>query len=311
MAELRKKGADLIIVLSHLGLDEDRALAKKVPGIHVIVGGHSHTAVSEPLEVNQTVIVQAKCYAEYLGILKIKVDRNTREIVRRDQRALKRVFSGPDDPFDPAIDRLVQSHYARIKEKFAAVVGETKVDLTRGFQGESLLGDLVCDAARQAADAEIAFQNVGGIRADIPTGKITLEQVFTTFPFDNQLIAMSLTGAQIRDILERSIHRDGSIGLHVSGVRVTYDLQRPNGSRVVDAAVGDRPLDARKVYRVATNDFLAAGGDRFGYFKEGREIVYHGDFRDALTAYLRAHSPLAPRLDGRIRIVSVGQAESR
>ncbi len=311
IADLRAKGADLIMVLSHLGLDEDRGLAQRVSGIDVVIGGHTHTAVTKALEVNHTLIVQAKCYGEYLGVLRIKIDKNSKQVVEHNQRVLKKVSSGPGDPFEAAMDQLVQRHYARIKEHFSAVIGETRIDLNRSVQGESLLGDVICDAVRQAAHADIAFQNAGGIRADLPKGRITLEQIYTTLPFDNQLIAMSLTGAQIRDILERSLHRDGSVGLQVSGLRVSYNLQRPFGSRVVDVVVNGQPLDAEKTYRIATNDFLAAGGDRFGYFKNGREIVYHGDFRDAVTDYFRAQSPLTLRLDGRIWFASAEQTEKR
>src|SRR5690606_16963311 len=109
------------------------------------------------------------------------------------------------------------------------------------------------------------------IRTTIPKGRITLEQVFMLLPFDNNLMTMDLTGAQIAGILEQNAKTDGM--LQVSGLRVVYDRSAPEGSRVKELAVGGKEADPSRIYRVATNDFLAAGGDRFGIFREGKNAV--------------------------------------
>jgi 5'-nucleotidase / UDP-sugar diphosphatase len=300
IAEVRKKGADLIIVVSHLGLDADRALAEKVQGIDVIVGGHSHTAVMTPVSAGGAIIVQAKCYDEYLGVLKLRIDARSKKIISYSKRnVLRKTLSGPDDAVDPVIARIVQGYNDQIKEAFAKIIGETAVDLIKNNRGESNLGDLICDAMKKASRSRIAFQNSGGIRADILRGKITLEQIFTVLPFDNDIISMDLTGEQIRAILEQNINQEHGI-LQVSGIRVRYDMNKPGGSRVVEATTDAGALDPEKIYRVATNDFLAAGGDRFGAFKKGKNIVYAGSVRDAVADFLKTRSPVNPKVEGRI-----------
>lgn len=296
----KSRGAKLIVVLSHSGLDADRRMAGEIPGIDVIVGGHSHTVVKDPVTVGRTIIVQAGCCGWYLGVLKLRVDPDSGEILHHTmQGELKKVFSGPDDPFDPGIARIVEKYEGRIRERFSAAVGETLVDLSRNSDGESNLGDLLCDAMKEAAGAGIAFQNSGGIRSNIPEGKITLEQAYSVLPFDNLLVSMDLTGKQILRLLERSALMEHGI-LQSSGIRVTYNLERPPGRRVVEAMVNGEPLSAEKAYRIVTNDFLAAGGDKFSAFRNGKNIRYGDDQREVFLRYLKKHSPVHPGVEGRI-----------
>jgi 2',3'-cyclic-nucleotide 2'-phosphodiesterase (5'-nucleotidase family) len=299
ITDVKAKGAKLIIVLSHLGLDADKKMAQDVGGIHVVVGGHSHTAVEDPVVIGRTIIVQAGCCGFYLGVLKIAFDSEQKRILSfTRQKALKNVSSGPEDPFDPEIARRVETYHQRIRDRFAVVVGETKVDLIRNSGRESNIGNLICDAMREAARAEIAFHNSGGIRANIPQGKITLEQVYALLPFDNLLISMDLTGRQILRILERNARGDYGI-LQVSGLRVVYDLNKRAGQRVIRAEVAGRPLAPERRYRMVTNDFLAAGGDAFSAFRVGKNIRYGDALRDVFVDYLKKHSPVRPEIEGR------------
>ena len=88
--------------------------------------------------------------------------------------------------------------------------------------------------------------------------------------------------------------------LQVSGLRVVYDLAAPEGSRVKELSIGGKPVNRSHIYRVTTNDFLAAGGDRFGMFREGKNAVVGDDIREAVLDYLKKHSPVSPRIEGRI-----------
>jgi len=302
--EVRANGADLVVVLSHLGLDADRETAENVSGIDVIVGGHSHTAVTHPLRVKETIIVQAGAYGAYLGVLQVKIDPSTHKIVDYTrENELKTVFADPGDPVDENVARIVNRFDDQIRTEFARVVGETTVDLARSNHEESNVGDLVCDALREASGADIAFENGGGMRADIPKGRITLEQVYTLLPFDNVLVIMDLTGEQIRQILEQNANSEHAI-LQISGMTVQYDLTRPVGSRITDVRVANEALEPRKSYRVAANDFLAAGGDQYATFKDGKNIVYGGSLRDIFAAYLTKYSPVHPKLEKRIVFVN-------
>ncbi len=301
--EAKSQGAKTIVVLSHAGLDADKQIAQEIPGIDVIVGGHSHTAITTPVVAGRTIIVQAGCCGHFLGVLRLKIDPESGRVVEfMKTRVLKKVYSGPNDPFDPNIAGIVKRYHDRIKDRFSVVVGETAVDLVRNYGGESNIGNLIGDAMREAEKADIAFHNSGGIRGNVPAGKITLEQLYAVLPFDDVLVSMDLTGKQILLILEQNAAVERGI-LQVSGLKVKYDMTRPVGERVVDVEVGGRPLRPGKSYRVVTTDFVAAGGKKFAAFGEGKNVRYGDDMRDALVAYLKRHSPVRPEIEGRIVFV--------
>ncbi len=296
---VRAKGASIVIALTHLGLYADRELASQVRGIDLIVGGHSHTAILDPLVQSGTVIVQAGCYGLYLGVMKIAYDPQTKKIVSFTRKNELMQVSPESAPPDPKVARIVAKYEAKVEPEFSKTIGTAANDLTRKPSGESSLGDLVADAMRYASGAAIAFQNRGGIRADIPAGPITMNEVFTALPFDDNIVSMDLTGKQIREALEQSVGYE-DISLQVSGIRVVYDMSKPPGERIVSIKVAGQPLNNRASYRIATNDFLAAGGDRFDVFKHGRNISTGQSLREAVVEYIRKNSPVKAGGVGRI-----------
>jgi 5'-nucleotidase / UDP-sugar diphosphatase len=300
IADAKRQGAQLIIVLSHIGLDADKAIARAVPGIDLIVGGHSHTAVTAPVLVGATMIVQAGCYGYYLGVASLRVVvEDSGQLRVSGTGRLQTVLSGPDNGSDPRIAGLVNEYNEKIKVKFSEVVGETTVDLTTSKEHETNIGNLLTDAMRLASGADMAFQNSGGIRTNIPSGKISLEQAYTLLPFDNVLMTMDLPGTAVLRLLEQSAVSERGV-LQMSGVTVSYDPSKPAGGRVAAASVGGRPLEPARTYRIATNDFLAAGGDDFKPFMDGKNVVYGDNLRDVFVTYLKQHSPVAPRAEGRV-----------
>ena len=302
MKKVKDEGAIIIIVLSHLGLDADRDLALRVPGIDVIVGGHSHTALENPVMVGSTIIVQAGAYGLYLGVLKLKVDPETGKIIgHTEEKELEKVMAGKDRPYDAELARIIHSYYGRIQKEYGRIVGVTSVPLIRYHQRESNVGNFICDTMRKKTGTDIAFINSGAIRNNIPKGRITMEQVFTLLPFDNVLVTMRLEGKQVLEILEQNARLEHGI-LQMSGVEIRYDVTEPAGFRVREVYVGRRSLDPDKMYTVTTIDFLAVGGDAFSLFKEGRDIVYGTALRDVIVSYLEKHSPISPRIEGRIII---------
>ncbi len=297
---VRREGAGLVLVLSHLGLDADEELARKVSGIDIIVGGHSHTAVTDPVRINGTIIVQAGYYGIYVGALGLEVHPETSKIVRYTTKdVLRPVVAGEQAPSDGTIAAVVNRYESEIKAEFARVVGKTEVDLVREPMAESNVGNLIADALREAGAADIGFQNGGGIRADLAAGDITLEALYTLLPFDNVVVTMTLKGEQVMQLLEASGDQHAKI-LQVSGLTVVYDMNRPAGSRVLEAKVKGEKLKPEAQYRVATNDFLAVGGDRFTTFKEGADLVYGDPLRDVVSSYLIKHSPVRPAVEKRM-----------
>jgi 5'-nucleotidase/UDP-sugar diphosphatase len=300
--EVRDKGARIVIALTHLGLQADKELASQVAGIDVIVGGHTHTVVSDPVKIGKTIIVQAGCYGVYLGVLQLEVDPSDNEVLSyTEKNELHTVFAGKGRVFDARVAGIAGKYEGKIKTEFAREVGQTSVDLVRRADGESNIGDLVCDAIRESAGADAAFFNSGGIRSDLKSGPVTMEGVYTSLPFDIVVVSMELTGKQILDVLEQSAGKGVSV-LQVSGVVVHYDLKNAAGSRVVKATINGEPIDPSKTYRVAVSDFLAASGDNYGVFKEGGRNLYGENVRDAFVSYLQKHSPVNPQVQGRILV---------
>ena len=303
IAEARKNGAKLVVVLSHLGMLADTELAQHVSGIDVIVGGHSHTVAKDPLLVGGTIIVQAGYYGLYLGVLELKVDTETGRVVAYTaKQELKAVTAGVQEATDKAVEKIVEGYHEKIKVEFAKVVGETGMDLTRNPSEESIMGDVVADSMREAAGTAVALENGGGLRADIPKGKITLEHVYTLLPFDNDIVSMDLSGAQLMEVLEKNADVEKRI-MQVSGLKVEYNLALPKGSRVVKASIGGQAINPLQIYRVAVNDFLAAGGDQFETFTKGKNPVFGDNMKDAFVKYLGKHSPLNVKTEDRITFI--------
>ncbi len=298
--DVRGKGARVVVLLTHLGVDADKSLAASVDGIDVIVGGHSHTALIDPVRVGHTIIVQAGHNGLYLGVLELILDEKTGKITEATERnELRLVSAGPGDPMDKAVAHIAEQYEDRVKDRLRVVVGATRADLARRGDEESSLGDAVTDAMRESTGADIAIFNSGGIRADIWAGPITMEQVYTALPFDDAIVTMDLKGSDLLDLFEKGVDGGTRGMLQVSGVRIGYDPSRPGQQRVVSVIVAGQTLRREKSYRVSTNDFLAQGGDRFTTFSRGTRVTYGRDVRDVFVAYLKRHSPLGAPAGGR------------
>jgi 5'-nucleotidase len=295
------QAADLIVVLSHLGLDGDRALARAVDGIDLIVGGHSHTFLERPETVDGALIVQAGAKGQVLGRLDLTVEQATGQI---EDYADTLLPVNDDVAPDPEVQALVDAALAEAAETMDQPIGETARPLDPRSSGEFALGNLICDALRAAEidgrSADVAFHNNGGIRARLAKGPITFGQLYEVLPFDNQLMALDLSGGQLRQILEQSVA--GAPGkLQVSGLAFAFDMDQPAGQRVVEVAVGGEPLDPARIYRVTTIDYLAAGGDGYETFTQGENVAYGDTEVWVVAEYIREHSPVDPKVEGRIR----------
>ena len=168
---------------------------------------------------------------------------------------------------------------------------------------ETNLGNLAADAFRSATGADIALTNGGGIRDSIPAGDITKKQLVTVFPFGNYVVTMNVTGAQLTAMLENGVSRypdaDGRFP-QVSGMSFRFDPDQAVGSRVFDVQVGGEPVDPEKTYVLATNDYIAIGGDEYPV----ADIEVTGEY-SAMEEILIAHiasfnEPIAPETEGRI-----------
>ncbi len=302
--------ADLIIVLSHNGFDQDQKIAAAVPEVNVIVGGHSHTELRQPKLVGNTIIVQAGSKAQYVGRLELAIDRATKKIVDYTKNnELVSVVSTKAAP-PPAVTAMINQLVADAKDATTKVIGETLIDLNRVYTadgrstGEYPSGNLVVDAmlaANEAGDkpAQLALHNNAGIRTDIPKGPLTYGKLYEMLPFDNTLVAMDLTGAQIKAILEVAASCP-RVNILIAGASFTYDCTKRSGARVANVLIQGKPMDLAQAYRVQTIDYLATGGDGQATFTQGKNLTWGEPVIDVVTAYVAKNSPVNPKIEGRI-----------
>lgn len=308
VAEFEQLGIDKVVALTHIGFDDnaaidnDQELAKAVEGIDVIVGGHTHTELSDPVLVNEfdapTIIVQTGQYGDNLGTLNVEFDENGEVYAYGGE-----LIEVSEQAEDAEALEILEPYMTRVKEieeeETTAVAAEALVNPRTGDTGnttgtsvrknETALGNIITDgmlakAREYSPETVMAFQNGGGIRSGIDAGPITVGEIIAVLPFGNTLATMDLTGSEIKQAFEISVgqypNENGGF-LHVAGAKVEFDASKATGSRVtsivfVDAEGTETELVDSETYKVATNAFTAKGGDGYDVlaqaYAEGRAI---------------------------------------
>ena len=302
--KLRDAGAEMVVALTHLGLQEDSTLAAHVPGIDLIVGGHSHTFLYKARMVAQadaangwggTAIVQTGRYGVNLGRLDVDfVDH------RPSAFEYKLLPIDTTSAEDPAVAAFLRPYKATVDSAMGAVVGTALGDFSQSESGhsETAIGNLVADVLREGTQSDIGLENWGGIRASISKGPIHIGDVFTVLPFDNEVLQARYTGAQIKVLFDYIARTNISRGRgQISGASF---VQTPQGADSV--LVGGKSLDPSASYTLGTTDFLYEGGDGFVMLPAGTGKVATGRMlRDIMVDYIRKHGTIQPVLDGRLR----------
>ncbi len=291
--------ADMVVALSHLGVADDRRLARELPEIEVIVGGHNHHVYAEPVKEGETAILQAGERGRWLGRLDLACKDGR---MRRSGYRLLAVDGSVAE--QPEMAAEVKRIAAEAERELTQKVGESSVELDARREvlrrGEGAFGNFLADLAREVTGADIALFNGGGFRASIPAGTVTLKHVYQAFPFRNELVLGTLTGAQIVEALKRSASLDPADNpggfLQVSGLRYVIA-----GGELESASLTARPINPAERYKVVLPDFLAAGGDGYTMLKEMEQKVMSGRLiSDIVIEAFRAGAPIAARVDGRI-----------
>lgn len=269
---LRAEGCDMIVALTHVGTvdvmgTKSRDIALQVSGIDVIIDGHSHVELNETLP-NGTLLVSSGAHARALG--KIVLTRQPGSGLAKSNTLLR-----PADMAGIEPDTTVASALAGIQQEQAAllaqVIGYSPVDLDAEREHirtrETNFGNLCTDALRNMTGADIAIINGGGIRRSITKGEISKADVIAAIPFADAVLTKSVTGEQLLEILEHAFQglpaENGGFA-QISGLRLTVDIAKPAGKRVISARLDDgRPLVAGQTYTLAVSDFLASGGDGY------------------------------------------------
>jgi 2',3'-cyclic-nucleotide 2'-phosphodiesterase (5'-nucleotidase family) len=294
-----EREAELVVVLSHLGVAEDRRLAREVPGVDLVVGGHNHHLFPEPLIENGVPVLQAGDRGTHLGRLDLRVRDGRAEVT-----AYRLLPMDEGVPEDARLAAEVRALAARLEQEVAVVVGRNAVELDasreRIRRGESNFGNFLADLARELTATDVALFNGGGFRASIPAGEVRVKDVYQAFPFGNELVTGTLTGAQIQAALDRSASLDPQDNpggfLQVSGLRYAIT----NGTARAVTAAGE-PLAPAARYRVVLPDFLAEGGDNYLMLKAMEDRVATGRLiSDLVMEAFRERGAVSVTLDGRI-----------
>ncbi|MEN1759816.1 5'-nucleotidase C-terminal domain-containing protein [Anoxynatronum sibiricum] len=313
MVEELKDMADVIIAIGHLGIDEEteyaarsNAVATEVDGIHVFVDGHSHDLLEDGMMAGDTLIVSAGYHGSHMGIVELSIVDG--QVVETMAGVV--VVSGDEElEANEAVTEIFAAQQAELEEMLAEPLGSTAVKLEgeRDFvrTGETNLGNLIADVLKNASGADIAFTNGGGIRASIEAGVITRGDVVTAFPFGNNIEVKEVTGAVVKEILEHGTraYPEASGGFpHVAGMSYQIDLSRSVGDRIVNLMVNGEPIDMEASYLLATNDFLAAGGDDYTMLGGLPTVARMMAMDEALADYLAAAGEIAPEVESRITV---------
>lgn len=305
---LEAQDCDYIICLSHLGLDEESVgnrsvdVAANVTGIDLFVDGHSHTELPEGMDSNGTKIVSTGNYLNNIGVVVYDGKKTEAKLVND----LYVVGGCPSmDEFVESFDKVVDEVYSG---KFATTLNKLDGARNPGVRTqETNLGDFSSDAYKYTAETYVkengldmtidgAIQNGGGIRATIEAGDISMDMLYTVFPYGNTVSIVTLTGAELLEALEASCSAcpDALGGFpQVSGIKFTLDTtvpyakgeQYPNstyyapanpGSRVTIETVGGKAFDLNATYNIAVNNFMADGGDTYYVFTNASNVIDTG-----------------------------------
>ncbi len=291
---------------SGAGVQNLMELMNEVPGVDIAVGGHTHRGYQEPWidPVNHTLCFETFGNGSSIGHAGRLIDRKSKQVVgwepSHDRGTIITLFEDEIWP-DAEITEVIRPYQEATEREMARVVGEAAVGLPRGGAGNNVMGNMVTDAMRMRFDADFSFQNLGGLRADLPAGPVTAGDIFSVLPFGNELVVVEIDGRMLRRIIERKL-RGTSSGLVISGVRMEFDTTRPDWDRVVTLDVRGEPWNPDRMYKAVCTNFLLEGNSGLGFLTTiPAEAVMPTQVTtaEAVEWYFQEFGPVRPRVDDR------------
>ena len=321
-----KKKVNFIICLTHLGIydEEDKGakkLAKNLPEIDLIIDGHSHTRMTEPLYVNNIPIVQAWKNGMVVGqaILTINnkeitslnwtpIPINLTNIVRKDDGTKESIKIGKHYEEDRSLSMKLEKYKLKVDKILSEVIGNNSVDLPATYvrMRETALGNLVTDSMKEytkSLGVDFAIQNGGGVRNELLKGAVTKNDIYKTLPFDNTIIVVTLKGKDVIKMFEYigTIKKGNGAFPQVSN-GVTFTINQVKGI-CENILINGEPIDPEKEYKIATNSYMFEGGDGYVFFKNAVDSYDTSLFqRDALIEYIKKHRVINPQIENRIQL---------
>jgi 5'-nucleotidase len=323
--EIQQKGVHAIVVLLHEGGSQDAydgptreggnvtgrvtgIVAGLDPDVDVVLSGHTHAFTNAYLKNaggKPVLVTQAYSYSRAFADIDIVIDPLTGEVTHKSAEIVP-TYAGRPPGTSPDLEAplLLEKSGEVVEPLTSRVVASASVDITRQKTdaGESVLGDLVADGQRAAMHADIAFITTGSLRADITQGNVTWGELYAVQPFSSTVLSMTLTGDQVRDVLEQQWQTPSPPhNLAVSGLSYTFDDGKPAGGKITEIWVNGTLLDPNANYTAAMVDFLATGGDGYTAFTEGTDLVYGPVDIDALVMYMGSlPEPVDAKAEARI-----------
>jgi len=304
--EWAAKEVDWILPITHLGLEADRELARAHPDLDLIVGGHSHTSLSEGETVGNTLITQAGSRGRFVGRVDLWFDRTTKRVVSKQARLVRLDALPADEDRVPEVESICERLVAVNAERMAEPIGRLARDLERATERlrSSAAGNCVTDIMRAAAGADVALQNRGGLRTTLPAGVVTRRGVFELLPFGNQLTVLAMSGGELEACLRRAVENTAHRGLELSGAELVVHAGG-DGFVLHEVLVAGEPLDRERVYRVATNSFLASGGDGYVELAGVRDRQVAKELvREVVERHFLERDVVTPLLENRYRVTT-------
>ncbi|HRK01160.1 MAG TPA: 5'-nucleotidase C-terminal domain-containing protein [Oligoflexia bacterium] len=309
--QLQDRGAQFVIALTHLGIAEDRALARAVDGVHLILGGHDHSPMH--IEENGVQIIKAGTDAQYLG--RVDLVFTDGGAVSSKQSSLIPITA--ETPSDPDLDALITNYVNEVQQKthhpLAATEVDFEVDQDVVRTKETAVGNLLADAFRERFKADLAIVGGGTIRGNrlFKAGEsISLSDIRSMIPWAGTLAKIKISGATLLRTLEHSINTipSSSFPQVSKNVRLEFDPSRSPGNRIVTLTLDGIPVSADQQYTLAIDNYRINGGDGFGYLAQESEILIGDDAKvgefDALVDAIRGKT-IAPVVDGRVKCVDI------
>ncbi len=313
--ELRDAGADLVIAIAHTDLGEDERL-RQLAAADLILSGDDH--ILSTFYNGNVAFVESASQADYVTAIDLTLDRVERRGRERFvwSPAFRLINTATVEP-DAAMAEKVDGYLEQLSAELDVEIGSTTTEIDSRRQsvrtGETAIGNLITDAMRTAVGADVAITNGGGIRADKiyePGTTLTRRDIQSELPFGNKTVLLELDGAGITAALENGFSAIEDVGgrfPHVSGMSVVYDPNAAAGSRVVSVDIGGMALDPGKTYTVATNDFMANGGDGYSVFSGAPNIIDPAAAKlmaAQVIEHIEAAGTISPEVEGRLQVAT-------
>lgn len=307
LSEIRKKeDPDLVILISHGGFGLDQKFAKRVNGIDVLLSGHTHDEVADPVVWNNTIVFQGGAHGKY--VVSLDLDVKNKKVVDFEYR-LNKVMQKRIKP-DPKVSKLIEQAYRPHKSELSKKIGKSGSLLHRRDFWQSTLGNLITDVMRETHRTDIAFFPAWRFGASLLPGEITKEDIYNIIPTQGHVFTFSMRGKELRNLLENIISsvvnkdpytRVGGDMIRFSGMKLICDITKPTGKRIIKMSVGGKEFSEDTVYRISSAHSRFQNNPLFGatHVKDtGKKIV------EELINYIEREGNITSSLDDRIKVLA-------